>query len=192
MTGDAKTAALKIADQLGIADVRSDLKPEDKVEHLTNLKNEGRRVLMIGDGLNDAAALNTAHVSIAPASALDCARAASDIVLLGDDLRPVISAMKTSRAARRRIIENFSIAIGYNLIAVPIALVGAATPLIAALAMSLSSISVSLNAIRGVRRLFFSCLCQLPYFFVLRVWPRFYGRYARANLKRRKGKAGAS
>jgi Cu2+-exporting ATPase len=91
---------------------------------------------MIGDGLNDAAALNTAHVSIAPASALDCARAASDIVLLGDDLRPVISAMKTSRAARRRIIENFSIAIGYNLIAVPIALVGAATPLIAALAMS--------------------------------------------------------
>ena len=151
MTGDAKTAALKIADQLGIADVRSDLKPEDKVEHLTNLKNEGRRVLMIGDGLNDAAALNTAHVSIAPASALDCARAASDIVLLGDDLRPVISAMKTSRAARRRIIENFSIAIGYNLIAVPIALVGAATPLIAALAMSLSSISVSLNAIRGVR-----------------------------------------
>ena len=59
MTGDAKTAALKIADQLGIADVRSDLKPEDKVEHLTNLKNEGRRVLMIGDGLNDAAALNT-------------------------------------------------------------------------------------------------------------------------------------
>lgn len=192
MTGDAKTAALKIADQLGIADVRSDLKPEDKVEHLTNLKNEGRRVLMIGDGLNDAAALNTAHVSIAPASALDCARAASDIVLLGDDLRPVISAMKTSRAARRRIIENFSIAIGYNLIAVPIALVGAATPLIAALAMSLSSISVSLNAIRGVRRLFFSCLCQLPYFFVLRVWPRLYGRYARANLKTRKGKAGAS
>ncbi len=192
MTGDAKTAALKIADQLGIADVRSDLKPEDKVEHLTNLKNEGRRVLMIGDGLNDAAALNTAHVSIAPASALDCARAASDIVLLGDDLRPVISAMKTSRAARRRIIENFSIAIGYNLIAVPIALVGAATPLIAALAMSLSSISVSLNAIRGVRRLFFSCLCQLPYFLVLRVWPRFYGRYARANLKTRKGKAGAS
>ena len=151
MTGDAKTAALKIADQLGIADVRSDLKPEDKVEHLTNLKNEGRCVLMIGDGLNDAAALNTAHVSIAPASALDCARAASDIVLLGDDLRPVISAMKTSRAARRRIIENFSIAIVYNLIAVPIALVGAATPLIAALAMSLSSISVSLNAIRGVR-----------------------------------------
>ncbi len=151
LSGDDGRPTKEIASYLRVSDVHAGLQPRDKAEILANLADEGRRVLMIGDGLNDAAALSLAHVSIAPASALDCARAASDIVLLGDDLSPVLAALRVSRSARRRIMENFSIAIGYNLIAVPIALIGLATPLIAALAMSASSISVSLNAMRVSR-----------------------------------------
>lgn len=151
LSGDDERPARNIASHLGITDVHAGLQPRDKAEALATLAEEGNRVLMIGDGLNDAAALSLAHVSIAPASALDCARAASDIVLLGEGLQPILSALHVSQSARRRIMENFSIAIGYNLIAVPIALIGLATPLIAALAMSVSSISVSLNAMRVSR-----------------------------------------
>ena len=98
--------------------------------------------------LNDTAALSAAHVSISPASALDAARAASDIVLLGQDLEPVAEALHVARRATRRIRQNFGVAFGYNIVAVPLALAGLATPLIAALAMSTSSIVVSLNALR--------------------------------------------
>jgi Cu2+-exporting ATPase len=103
---------------------------------------------MVGDGLNDTGALAAAHVSISPAQALDAARAASDIVLLGQDLMPVAEAIETAQQATRRIRENFRIATLYNIIAVPLAVAGMATPLIAALAMSLSSVTVSLNALR--------------------------------------------
>jgi Cu2+-exporting ATPase len=103
---------------------------------------------MVGDGLNDTAALAAAHVSISPASALDAARAASDIVLLGQSLAPIPAALVTARQAVRRIRENFTIASGYNVIAVPLAVAGLCSPLIAALAMSTSSITVSLNALR--------------------------------------------
>ena len=94
------------------------------------------------------AALVAAHVSISPASALDAARVASDIVLLGQDMAPIGDATRIAAQATRRIKENFAISILYNVVAVPIALVGLATPLAAALAMSLSSITVSLNALR--------------------------------------------
>jgi Cu2+-exporting ATPase len=103
---------------------------------------------MVGDGLNDTVALAAAHASISPASALDAARAVSDIVLLGSSLEPIPGAIRTARLATRRIKENFAIAACYNLVAVPIALAGFATPLAAALAMSTSSILVSLNALR--------------------------------------------
>jgi Cu2+-exporting ATPase len=87
-------------------------------------------------------------VSISPASALDAARVASDIVLLGNNMEPVADALRIAGQARRRIIENFLISGGYNVVAVPLALLGLATPLAAALAMSLSSITVTLNALR--------------------------------------------
>jgi len=105
-------------------------------------------VLMVGDGLNDTVALAAAHVSISPATALDAARVASDIVLLGTSLAPLPEAQRVSVRAVRRIRENFAVSFGYNIIAVPIALVGLASPLIAALAMSVSSITVALNSLR--------------------------------------------
>ena len=122
--------------------------PEGKVAALEELAAGGAKVLMVGDGLNDTAALAAAHVSISPASALEAARVVSDIVLLGKSLEPLGEAVSTSRKATKRIKENFGISTAYNLIAIPIALLGFATPLAAALAMSLSSITVSLNALR--------------------------------------------
>ena len=103
---------------------------------------------MVGDGLNDTVAMAGAHVSISPASALDAARVASDIVLLGQDLSPIADAKRIAVQARRRIKQNFALSLAYNAVAVPVALAGLATPLIAALAMSTSSITVSLNALR--------------------------------------------
>ena len=148
MSGDTPGPVNALADQLGIADRNADLRPQDKVARINGLTAQGHRVLMIGDGLNDTAALTAAYVSIAPASGLDAARAASDIVLLGQSLAPVAEAVRIARIATRRMRQNFAISIAYNIIAVPFALLGLATPLMAALAMSASSITVSLNAMR--------------------------------------------
>ena len=148
ISGDAGPAVRAFAERLGIADWTAEALPEDKAARIAALSAEGRRVLMVGDGLNDTGALAAAHVSISPASALDAARVASDIVLLGEDIAPIAAAIATSRLAVRRIRENFRIAAVYNVVAVPLAIAGLATPLAAALAMSASSITVSLNALR--------------------------------------------
>ena len=148
MSGDTTGAVEDLARRLGIRHWLAEALPADKAARVQALAEEGAYVLMVGDGLNDTAALAAAHVSISPASALDAARVASDIVLLGGDLSPIASACATARAATRRIRENFRIATVYNIIAVPLAIAGLATPLIAALAMSASSITVSLNALR--------------------------------------------
>ncbi|AYF01792.1 cbb3-type cytochrome oxidase biogenesis protein CcoI [Paracoccus yeei] len=148
LSGDAAPVVADIAARLGIADWRAGVTPAEKAEAVQALTAQGGRVLMVGDGLNDTAALSAAHVSISPASALDAARVASDIVTLGSDLSPVAEALGVARAATRRIRENFAISILYNIVAVPFAIAGFATPLMAALAMSLSSISVTLNALR--------------------------------------------
>jgi len=148
MSGDTTHAVEALAKRLCITKWVAEALPEDKAARITMLSEEGRHVLMVGDGLNDTAALSAAHVSISPASALDAARVASDIVLLGTDLKPIPEALGVADRAVRRIRENFQIATVYNVIAVPLAVAGLATPLIAALAMSASSITVSLNALR--------------------------------------------
>ena len=148
ISGDAPAAVQDVAFRLGIEDYRSGMLPEDKVRVLEELREAGKTPLMVGDGLNDTAALAAAHVSISPATALEATRVVSDIVLLGQSLAPIGGAVALSRSATKRIKENFAIAAAYNAIAIPIALVGLATPLAAALAMSFSSITVSLNALR--------------------------------------------
>jgi Cu2+-exporting ATPase len=148
LSGDSDGPVAALAAELDVAEWRAGVFPAEKAEIIARMAGAGHRVLMVGDGLNDTAALAGAHVSISPASALDAARAASDIVLLGQDLAPVAEAMRVAQLARRRIKQNFALSIGYNVLAVPVALAGLATPLIAALAMSASSVTVSLNALR--------------------------------------------
>ncbi|MBU9697372.1 cadmium-translocating P-type ATPase [Rhodobacteraceae bacterium HSP-20] len=148
ISGDARGAVAGLAERLGIAEWRAGALPAEKAAEVAAMTRDGCRVLMVGDGLNDTAALAAAHVSVSPASALDAARVASDIVLLGQDMAPIGDALRIARQASRRIVENFGVSAAYNVVAVPLALVGMATPLAAAAAMSLSSITVSLNALR--------------------------------------------
>jgi Cu2+-exporting ATPase len=148
LSGDAAPVVQDLANRLGLAEWRAGVSPTEKLAAVQELGAGGAHVLMVGDGLNDTGALAQAHVSISPASALDAARTASDIVLMGNDLSPVADALSVARRARRRIKENFAISVLYNIVAVPFAIAGFATPLMAALAMSASSVSVTLNALR--------------------------------------------
>ncbi|WP_338051950.1 heavy metal translocating P-type ATPase [Roseicyclus persicicus] len=148
ISGDSQGAVDRFAARIGIAEVVAEALPEDKVARVAALAADGAKVLMVGDGLNDTAALAAAHVSISPASALDAARTASDMVLMGRSLAPISEACVTATVAAKRIRENFGIAAAYNILAVPLAVAGLCSPLIAALAMSTSSITVSLNALR--------------------------------------------
>ncbi len=148
VSGDTEPAVRAFAERVGIADWVAGALPAEKAAIVRGLAEQGHKVLMVGDGLNDTAALAAAHVSISPAQALDAARVASDIVLLGRDLSAIADATRIAKQATKRMVENFQISAAYNVIAVPLALIGGATPLAAALAMSLSSITVSLNALR--------------------------------------------
>ena len=127
------------------------MKPAEKIALIETLKAQGRRVLMVGDGLNDAPALAAAHVSLSPIAAADVTQAQADAVFLGERLAPVLDAITIARRARALMRENLWLAAVYNAIAVPVAIAGAVTPLIAALAMSGSSIMVTLNALRARR-----------------------------------------
>jgi Cu2+-exporting ATPase len=140
-----------IARTLGITQIQAGLKPGEKLARLEQLARDGRKVLMVGDGLNDAPALAGAHVSISPISATHLAQAAADIVFLGDDLMPVAESIALSRKAKALMLENLWFAVAYNFVAVPIAIAGFATPLVAAAAMSGSSLVVTLNALRAGR-----------------------------------------
>ena len=151
LSGDTPERAAGIAARLGIGAAEGAVGPEAKSALLDRLAEEGRRVLMVGDGLNDAPALARAHAAISPGSALDAARQAADAVILGDGLRAVPLALSKARKARSLMRGNLWLATLYNIVAVPLALAGLATPLLAALAMSASSITVSLNALRAAR-----------------------------------------
>jgi Cu2+-exporting ATPase len=149
LSGDRAEAVAPIASALGIAQWQGALKPAEKIAAIDTLKAAGRRVLMVGDGLNDAPALVAAHVSLSPISAADITQAHADAVFLGERLAPVRDAIMVARRARRLMRENLLLAVGYNAVAVPIAILGLVTPLIAAAAMSGSSILVTLNALRA-------------------------------------------
>ncbi|MDE2351974.1 MAG: heavy metal translocating P-type ATPase [Alphaproteobacteria bacterium] len=148
LSGDHARAAGRVAGEAGVVQWRAGVDPKEKAGYLEALAREGRRALMVGDGLNDAAALALAHVSISPGTAVDATQAAADMVLQGDTLWPIVEAVDVSRQARRRVLENFAFAAAYNAIAVPLAAAGLVTPLIAALAMASSSLIVTLNALR--------------------------------------------
>jgi Cu2+-exporting ATPase len=149
LSGDRSEVAGPIAQQLGIAYWQGGLTPAEKIMFIDALKAPGRRVLMVGDGLNDAPSLAAAYVSLSPISAADLTQAQADAVFLGERLKPVQDAIVIARHARRLMKENLWFAAIYNAVAVPIAIGGWVTPLIAALAMSGSSISVTLNALRA-------------------------------------------
>jgi Cu2+-exporting ATPase len=149
LSGDRDDAVGPVARALGIERWQGNLKPADKIHVIESLKADGRRVLMVGDGLNDAPSLAAAYVSMSPISAADVTQAQADAVFLGERLKPVLEAVAISRRARGLMTENLWLAAIYNAIAVPIAIAGAVTPLIAALAMSGSSLLVTLNALRA-------------------------------------------
>ena len=147
VTGDDEDPAHIIANALRI-DFTAQARPEDKLHRLDSLKDDGRKVLMVGDGLNDTAALASAFASVAPSTALDASRNAADVVILKESFQNIPLLLRVARMTRHLSRQNFVIAALYNCIAVPIALLGFATPLAAALAMSASSITVLINAQR--------------------------------------------
>lgn len=151
LSGDRQAAVAHVAHGLRLANARAAVTPADKIVHIEFLKAQGRKVLMVGDGLNDAPALAAADVSLSPVTAVHLSQAAADAVFLGDRLAPVSEVLAIARKAKRIMRENLYLAVIYNVIAVPVAIAGLATPLIAALAMSGSSILVTANALRARR-----------------------------------------
>jgi Cu2+-exporting ATPase len=152
LSGDRPTAVAPVAARLGISQWQGGLDPAQKIAAIEALKSAGRRVLMVGDGLNDAPSLAAAHVSLSPIGAAHMTQAHADAVFLGEQLAPVLDALVVARRARALMRQNLWLAVVYNTIAVPIAIVGYVTPLIAAVAMSGSSILVTVNALRARRR----------------------------------------
>lgn len=148
LSGDNQAAADAVARRLGIEHVRAEALPDDKLAYVKALQAEGRIVAMVGDGINDAPVLAQAQVSIAMGEGTDVAQAAADMVMLGGRLTALADGVAIARKTRRIIHENLAWALGYNLIAIPLAAFGHVTPWIAGIGMSASSLLVVLNALR--------------------------------------------
>ena len=147
VSGDSRAAVRPIAAALGMT-AQTGARPEDKHAALQRLRHTGSHVLMVGDGINDGPALAAAHVSMAPGSASDVGQNTADFVFLGDSLDALPFTVRTARATMRVVRQNFALAIGYNALAIPLAIAGYVTPLVAAVAMSLSSLIVVANSLR--------------------------------------------
>ncbi len=148
LSGDHQAAVDAAAAACGIKQAEAGLDPAQKAERLEAMRETGHKVAMVGDGLNDAVALSAAHCSLSPSTASDISRNCADIVYQGNRLEPVMTAIQVARRARRVAVQNLAMACAYNVIAVPVAMAGLVTPLVAAVAMSGSSILVTLNALR--------------------------------------------
>jgi P-type Cu2+ transporter len=153
LSGDRSPAVANVACTLGIAAFCAGMTPADKIARIGEIRRTGRKVVMVGDGLNDAPALAKADVSLSPVTAVHLTQASADAVFIGDRLAPVAASLAIARRAKRLMRENLWLAVIYNAIAVPIAIFGFASPLVAALAMSGSSILVTANALRAGRGL---------------------------------------
>jgi Cu2+-exporting ATPase len=148
LSGDRIPVVEEVAAAAGIDHWMGQVLPAGKIARLKVLEAEGRKVLMVGDGLNDAPALAAAHASLSPSIGADISQTAADAVFRGTRLAPILEVLAVARAARRMSLQNFAIALGYNAVFVPLAIVGLVTPLLAAVAMSASSIAVTANAVR--------------------------------------------
>ncbi|MDX2095201.1 MAG: heavy metal translocating P-type ATPase [Alphaproteobacteria bacterium] len=148
LSGDRQEVTRSVAETLGMTDYAGGLSPVEKTARIAALKADGARVLMVGDGLNDAPSLSSATISMSPASAMDITQNAADIVFQGEKLRPVLSALSTATFSQTLVRQNFVLALAYNVVAIPLAVAGMVTPLIAAIAMSSSSLLVIANAMR--------------------------------------------
>ena len=147
VSGDKAMRVHAVAAGLGVTYLAG-ARPAEKLHYVSEIRGAGSKVLMVGDGLNDAPALAAADVSMAPATAADIGRNAADLVFLRESLSAVPQAVEISRRAKALVRQNFALAIAYNIVAVPVAVLGGVTPLVAAIAMSLSSILVVANALR--------------------------------------------
>jgi len=152
LSGDREPAVRTAAQALGIHEWRAEVTPVDKIARIDDLARHGFKVLMVGDGLNDAPALAAAYASMSPVSAAHISQSVADAVFLGEQLAPVATAIDISRKALRLMQQNLWLAVVYNALAVPVAVAGLVTPLIAAAAMSGSSLLVMLNALRARAR----------------------------------------
>jgi Cu+-exporting ATPase len=147
LTGDNESAARAIAAQVGIDDVRADVRPGGKADVVRELAAGRRGVAMVGDGINDAPALAAAHLGIAIGSGSDIAKETGGIVLVSGSLTGIVTALRLSRATMTKIRQNLFLAFVYNVLAIPLAALGMLTPLIAAGAMALSDVTVIGNAL---------------------------------------------
>ena len=152
LSGDRPATVATAARALGIEAAEAGLDPAGKTARLEAMAAAGRRVLMVGDGLNDAPALASAHVSLSPSTAADVSCTAADAVFQGASLRPVVELVATARRADRLVKQNIALSLGYNMLTIPLAVGGHVTPLVAAIAMSASSLIVIGNALRLSRR----------------------------------------